>query len=154
MRAIALRSDEVVGVAGFLLPGTHVDVLVTYHDSAHPDPVTATVLQDAEILAAGHQVQPDPSGKPVSVDVVTLLLSPEDAEKAVLAAAQGNIHFVLRNGGDHGAADAPPLGLGQLTGPVTAKSALRIPLRHQAPAPRPWVVETMMGEKRSTESFN
>jgi pilus assembly protein CpaB len=98
MRAIALRSDEVVGVAGFLMPGTHVDVLVTYHDTSHPDPLTATVLQDSEVLAAGHQVQPDPSGKPATVDVVTLLLSPEDAEKAVLASAQGNIHFVLRNG--------------------------------------------------------
>ena len=154
MRAIALRSDEVVGVAGFLLPGTHVDVLVTYHESGHPDPVTATVLQDAEVLAAGHQVQPDPSGKPVSVDVVTLLLSPENSEKAVLAAAQGNINFVLRNGGDHAPTEAPPLGVGQLTGPVLGKSALRIPLRHKAPAPQPWVVETMMGEKRSTESFN
>jgi len=64
MRAIALRSDEVVGVAGFLMPGTHVDVLVTYTDNTHPEPVTATVLQDSEVLAAGHQVQPDPPASP------------------------------------------------------------------------------------------
>jgi pilus assembly protein CpaB len=85
MRAIALKSDEVVGVAGFLLPGTHVDVLVTLRDNTGPGPVTATALQDVEVLAAGHQYQPDPSGKPTSVDVVTLLLKPQDAEKAVLA---------------------------------------------------------------------
>src|SRR5579875_1505790 len=154
MRAIALRSDEIVGVAGFLLPGSHVDVIVTYHDSSHPDPVTATVLQDAEVLAAGHQVQPDPAGKPISVDVVTLLLSPEDAEKAVLATAQGQIHFVLRNGGDHGQDNAKPLALGQLVALPSGKAPLRIPLKSKAPAPQPWVVETLMGQKRSTQSFN
>jgi len=153
MRAIALRSDEVVGVAGFLLPGTHVDVLVTYHDGNHPDPITATVLQDSEVLAAGHQVQPDPSGKPATVDVVTLLLSPEDAEKAVLASAQGNIHFVLRNGGDHVAGGATPLTLEQLASLPNARPATGHHV-DRAPAPRPWVVETLMGNKRSTDSFN
>src|SRR5579875_1607701 len=140
MRAIALRSDEIVGVAGFLLPGSHVDVIVTYHDSSHPDPVTATVLQDAEVLAAGHQVQPDPSGKPISVDVVTLLLSPEDAEKAVLATAQGQIHFVLRNGGDHGQDNATPVALPQLaylpSGRVVEQHRAAV---RKADAPAPWV---------------
>jgi pilus assembly protein CpaB len=156
MRAIALRSDEVVGVAGFLMPGTHVDVLVTYKDDSSPEPVTATVLQDAEVLAAGHQVQPDPSGKPVSVDVVTLLLSPEEAEKAVLASEKGTIHFVLRNGGDHTQAGAAPVDLNQLASLPSSK-----PLHSGEPrsseirstAPKPWVVETMMGDKRSTASF-
>ncbi|MFY9744840.1 MAG: Flp pilus assembly protein CpaB [Acidobacteriaceae bacterium] len=155
MRAIALRSDEVVGVAGFLMPGTHVDVLVTYTDNNHPDPVTATVLQDAEVLAAGHQVQPDPSGKPVSVDVVTLLLSPEEAEKAVLASEKGTIHFVLRNGGDHGASAAAPVALAQLASlPSTTKGAPPVPEVHKPHAPKPWVVETLLGDKRSAVSFN
>lgn len=157
MRAIALRSDEVVGVAGFLMPGTHVDVLVTYHDTTHPDPLTATVLQDAEVLAAGHQVQPDPTGKPASVDVVTLLLAPEDAEKAVLASAQGSIHFVLRNGGDHEQADAKPVALGQLASVPSAKPAvasLPVVKKPKAPESKPWVVETLLGTKSSTESFN
>jgi pilus assembly protein CpaB len=157
MRAIALKSDEVVGVAGFLMPGTHVDVLVTYRDDAHPEPVTATVLQDTEVLAAGHQVQPDPSGKPVSVDVVTLLLSPEDAEKAVLASEKGTIHFVLRNGGDHGQAGAMPVALAQLAALPSVKGAAAAPKvvgEGRKPAPKAWVVETMMGDKRSTASFN
>jgi pilus assembly protein CpaB len=160
MRAIALRSDEVVGVAGFLMPGTHVDVLVTYRDTGHPDPLTATVLQDAEVLAAGHQVQPDPSGKPASVDVVTLLLSPEDAEKAVLATAQGTIHFVLRNGGDHEQADAKPVALAQLASVPASKPPEAGPLaapvarRPKVSEAKPWVVETLMGAKSSTESFN
>lgn len=152
MRAIALSSNEVVGVAGFLLPGTHVDVLVTYHDQVHPDPVTATVLQDAEVLAAGHQVQPDPTGKPMTVDVVTLLLDPQDAEKAVLASAQGSIHFVLRNGGDHTEAKTTPLALPQLA-PVSG-GVREHHSEARATGPAPWVVETMLGGKRTTASFN
>lgn len=152
MRAIALSSNEVIGVAGFLMPGTHVDVLVTYHDESHPDPVTATVLQDAEVLAAGHQVQPDPTGKPMTVDVVTLLLSPEDAEKAVLASSQGSIHFVLRNGGDHIEAKTTPLALPELAPVSGAVHEHRSVARATGPAP--WVVETMLGGKRTTASFN
>lgn len=153
MRAIALRSDEVVGVAGFLLPGTHVDVLVTYRDSSHPEPVTATVLQDAAVLAAGHQYQPDPSGKPTSVDVVTLLLTPEDAEKAVLASSQGSIHFVLRNGSDRAHADTTPIRLSQLAvlQPAGAPQAPHQPAQRIA---KPWIVETLSGNKVSRESFN
>ncbi len=159
MRAMALKSDEVVGVAGFLLPGTHVDVLVTYTDQNHPNDgtVTATVLQDAEVLAAGHQVQPDPTGKPVTVDVVTLLLSPENAEKAALASEKGTIRFVLRNGGDHTEAKASPVDLGELASLPNSHPASEhhfVARKAGVPEPQPWVVETMMGTKRSTASFN
>lgn len=156
MRAIALSSNEVVGVAGFLMPGTHIDVLVTYTDQNHPQPVTATVLQDVEVLAAGHQVQPDPTGKPVPVDVVTVLLSPEDAEKATLASEKGMIRFVLRNGGDHKTAGAPPVSMEELASLPESRpqSGNPAPRRYEGhPAPKPWVVETLMGDKRSTASF-
>lgn len=151
MRAIALRSDDVVGVDGFMLPGTHVDVLVTYHEGNAPMPITATVLQDVEVLATGHQTQPDPSGKPANVDVVTLLLSPADSEKAVLAAAQGSIHFILRNGRDTANAVAAPMDVSQLSG---APATPAHPHRAMPPPPKPWVVETWMGNKRTTESFH
>ena len=105
MRALALRSDEVVGVAGFLFPGSHVDVLVTYRSETAPEPATATVLQNVEVLAAGSQVQPNLDGKPSSVNVVTVLVTPNDAERVVLASTQGTIHFVLRNSEDHGQVD-------------------------------------------------
>ena len=100
MRAISVRSDEVVGVAGFLLPGAHVDVLMTFHSAIAPEPQTLTVLQDVVVLAVGQQTHPQPDGKPISVNVVTLLLKPEDAEKVVLATSLGVIYFVLRNGAD------------------------------------------------------
>src|SRR5579875_3213505 len=107
MRAIALHTDDVIAVGGFIFPGSHVDVLVTYRNPDNPQPITATVLQNALVLATGHQTQPDPQGKPTTVNIVTLLLSPEDAERAVLASTQGTIHFVLRNGADE-QKDAPP----------------------------------------------
>jgi len=154
MRAIALRSDEVIGVAGFLMPATHVDVLVTYRAPNNQDPITATVLQDAEVLAVGHELQPDPSGKPANVDVITLLLTPQDAEKAVLASSQGTIHFVLRNGRDNVAAATVPVNLDELSGLPATKHGVAVPAHHAAPKPKPWVVETMLGTKRSMDSFN
>jgi pilus assembly protein CpaB len=158
MRAIALRSDEVVGVAGFLSPGSHLDVLVTYRSDKSPEPTTMTVLQNAEVLATGHQVQPDPEGKPAPVTVVTLLLKPEDAERAVLASTQGTIHFVLRSGSDKAIAHETPIMLSQLGGtpsdapaPAAAPhvSTVRAP-HHAAPT---FVVETIMGDKESTAKF-
>ena len=140
MRAISVRSDEVVGVAGFLLPGTHVDVLLTYHSDKSPDPRTATVLQDVVVLAAGQQIRPDPEGKPTSDNnVVTLLLKPEDSEKLVLATSLGAIHFVLRNGADKEQMASSSVGLDELTG-----ARLRLPrpkrpsLQHRAASPIKW----------------
>ena len=123
MRAISVRSDEVVGVAGFLLPGTHVDVLMTYHSALAPEPQTLTVLQDVVVLAAGQQIHPEADGKPISVNVVTLLLKPEDAEKVVLATSLGAIYFVLRNGADTEQALSPPVGLNQLAGAAASPAA-------------------------------
>ena len=114
LRAVALRSDEVVGVAGFVVPGSHLDVLVTYQAGGTPEPLTATVLQDVVVLAAGHQLEPDPTGKTSDVAIVTLLLTPEQSKRAVLASTQGAIHFVLRNGGDSSVSSDPPIALSQL----------------------------------------
>ena len=154
MRAIALRSDEIVGVAGFLIPGSHVDVLVTYHGSASPEPVTATVLQNSEVIAAGHQVEPDPEGKPAAVTVVTLLLTPEDSARAVLASSQGTIHFILRNGADQGRTHAAPLSLAELSGgappPVKLPPVANVSpaTRIHAPVQEPQI-ETILGESSS-----
>ena len=101
MRATSVKSDEIVGVAGFLFPGSHVDVLVTLRSDGLAAPATQIVLQDVEVLTVGQKLEPDPQGKPDTVSVVTLLLTPEDSQKLVLAASQGSIQFVLRNGADH-----------------------------------------------------
>jgi len=151
MRGVSVRSDEVVGVAGFLFPGSHVDVLVTLKSDRTPNPETQIVLQDVEVLTAGQTMEPDPQGKPQTVNVVTVLLTPPDAEKLVLAASQGSIEFVLRNGADRGTVKIPPMQVTSLAGmPAPVPRAAG----HAAPrAKEPYVVETIMGDKHVNAQF-
>src|SRR5581483_9684741 len=95
MRAISIRTNDVVGVAGLLYPGSHVDVLLTYRPDTASAPLTQTILQNVQVLTAGQTLEPDPKGRPATVNVVTLLLSPRDAQKLVLATQQGSVQFVL-----------------------------------------------------------
>jgi pilus assembly protein CpaB len=157
MRAISLRSDEIVGVAGFLQPGTHVDVLVTLR-SVGPtqEPVTSTVLQDVEVLAAGQKMQPDPEGKPTTTTVVTLLVKPEDAEKVVLASSMGSVHFILRNGTDRETVDGQPVQLSALggTAPVAPAPAAKLETKRvSVEVAKPYSVETILGAKQKMDSF-
>ena len=153
MRGVSVRSDEVVGVAGFLFPGSHVDVLVTLKSDRTPNPETQIVLQDVEVLTAGQTMEPDPQGKPQTVNVVTVLLTPQDAEKLVLAASQGSIEFVLRNGADKGTVKAPPIQITSLAG--APAPVLRSSGGHAAVprAKEPYVVETIMGDKHVNAQF-
>lgn len=167
MRAVALRSDDIVGVAGFLMPGSHVDVLASLQVKTKEDtvPVTVTILQNAEVVTTGHQIQPDPEGKPATVNVVTLLLSPEDAERAVFATQQGPIHFVLRSGTDkEQASTGPPMQLASLvsgmakvglggTAPAAAAPRPRPAPVRVAPPPATFTVETVSGDKSTTDTF-
>src|SRR5438445_8935516 len=117
MRATAVRSNEIVGVAGFLFPGSHVDIITTYtapSGTGGPQQVSETALQDVEVLSTGTSVEPDPQGKPQTVNVVTLLLSPGDSQKMLLASAQGSIQFVLRSGVDRDVVQIPPIKVEQL----------------------------------------
>jgi pilus assembly protein CpaB len=156
MRATSIRSNDVVGVAGFLYPGSHVDVLLTYHADNSPTPLTQTILQDVTVLTAGQTLEPDPKGKPQTVNVVTLLLDPHDSQKLVLASQQGSVQFVLRNGADQNRPDSKPVFASQLiadNAPPSTKPHLAI----AAPkAPRPpdlYAVETIAGDKHSVEKF-
>ena len=154
MRAASVRSDEVVGVAGFLFPGSHVDVLVTLRGDSVPHPETQIVLQDVEVLTAGQKIEPEPGGRAETVGVVTLLLTPAEAQMVVLASTQGSIHFVLRNGADRGHVTSLPISVAQLSG-----GGSRIGSTANAAAParmtqKPtYVVETILGDKRATSEF-
>jgi len=98
MRAMSVRVDEVIGVAGFVLPDTHVDVLLTLDKGENrPQSLTRTILQNVTVLAAGQQVQRDKEGKPQTVTVITLLVTLDDAELLVLAGKEGRIQLALRN---------------------------------------------------------
>ena len=145
MRAVALRSDEIVGVAGFLIPGSRLDVLVTYSPD-HVDPMTATVLENALVIATGHQIEPDPTGKTPDATVVTLLLTPEQAQRAVLASTQGAIHFVLRNGGDSGPSADIPVQLSQLSSraPLVRRRVVHPLLTKTISVAKPREIETIL----------
>jgi pilus assembly protein CpaB len=159
MRATAVKSDEVVGVGGFLYPGSHVDVLATYNQQGTAGPLTVTVLQNVEVLTAGQTIQPDPQGKPQTVNVVTLLLSPDDSQKLLLTSTQGAIQFVLRSGVDQKKVDLMPTHLDELipsAKPVvtTPKSAPRLtPKLAPAPPPPVFVLEVIQGTQRTEQKF-
>jgi pilus assembly protein CpaB len=100
MRAMAVRVNEIIGVAGFVLPGMRVDVLVTGHPPAGAGDVTTTVLQNITVLSAGQQMQADNRGQAINATVVNVLVTPEQAEILTLAGNEGRIALVLRNATD------------------------------------------------------
>jgi len=157
MRAVSVRSNDVVGVAGFLYPGSRVDVLVTSKVENSPLPMTQTILPNVEVLVAGQKIEPDPTGKPETVNVVTLLLKPEDGEKLVLASTQGAIQFVLRNGADQMSPETRPVDMADLmTGgrkPILEK---RVGVKAPPRVVKAAVfheVETISGGKKSVDKF-
>jgi pilus assembly protein CpaB len=98
MRALAIRVDDVVGVSGFVIPGTRVDVLLTMAKSpGSNETMTRILMQNVPTIAAGQTIQRDAEGKPISVPVITVLVTPEQAETLVLAGKEGRIQMALRN---------------------------------------------------------
>ena len=120
MRACAVRVDEVVGVAGFVTPGMRVDVLVSGNPpgaGAADGVVTKTILQNIQVLSAGTDIQRDAEGKARQVQVVNLLVTPEQAEMLSLASNSLKIQFVLRNPLDTQIAKVPTTAMSTLLGP-------------------------------------
>lgn len=97
MRAVSVRVNDVVAVAGFVIPGTRVDVLLTGTPAGGKEPVTTTVLENALVLAAGQRLEHSPAGDPQTVPVITLQVTPDDAQKLTLATSEGRIQLALRN---------------------------------------------------------
>jgi pilus assembly protein CpaB len=154
MRAAAVITNELNNVSGFLFPGSHVDVLVTFRAENGRDSMTTTALQNIEVLSAGEKLQPDPSGKPQNVKVVTLLLTPNDAERLALASNQGTVQFVLRNASDQAQAQQRPVNVKDLQG--NAAPAVSVGMRKAAAPPKSasvYEVETFDGAKKGVVKF-
>ncbi len=100
MRAVSVRVNDVAGVAGFVLPGMRVDVLVTGRPPTSDGTFTSTCLQNILVLSAGQTMQADSRGQAMPAPTVTLLGTPDQAEILTLANQEGHIHLVLRNGSD------------------------------------------------------
>jgi pilus assembly protein CpaB len=110
MRAAAVKVNDVVGVAGFVTPGMHVDVLITGNPpgaNVSQGSQARTLLQNIDVLSAGTDIQRDAEGKPQQVQVVNLLVTPEQAELLSLASNETHIQLVLRNPLDNKLAKPP-----------------------------------------------
>jgi pilus assembly protein CpaB len=158
MRAVSVKVDEVVGVAGFVLPGTRVDVLATLTSSSGRDEAaTRVILQNVQTLAAGQTIQRDAEGKPQTVTVITLLVDPDQAEKLTLAATEGAIQLALRNTLDMGQVATQGADAGNLVEASTATTTPARPAVSTAPrAPRraPGTsVITYNGAERTVTTF-
>src|SRR6202167_4081251 len=118
MRAVTLRVNDVTGIAGFVLPGMRVDVLVTGHPPNSDSQVTATPvqLQNLLVLSAGTVMQPDAKGQAMPAQTVTLLGTPEQAETLTLASDDAHIQLVLRNGSDQSIEKTPGRDASELYG--------------------------------------
>lgn len=164
MRAISVKVDDVVGVAGFAEPGAHVDVVVTI--SQRDESVSRVVVSNVQVLAAGtraDQAQPA-DGKVVPSSVVTLLVSPGDAERISLASSIGRIMLTLRHPLDTEVSDTTGTRVATLLGapapppPSTAAPRVAVarapkpaPAEPPPPPPPPYTVETIRAAKRTAE---
>ena len=96
-RAIAVKGDKVIGIAGFINPGNRVDVLVTIEDPQKKEERTKTILENIMVMATGTQIEKNEKGEPSPVDVYTLAVTPEEGETLSLAANQGKLQLALRS---------------------------------------------------------
>ena len=156
MRACAVRVDEVVGVAGFVTPGMRVDVLVSgvppNTQGGTQETQTRTILQNIEVLSAGTDIQKDAEGKPQQVQVVNLLVTPEQAQILALAANQMRIQLVLRNPLDTTVTPVPETAMANLFGdkPAPKPNVVRKP---KAAAPAPFTITVINGQQKSEQKF-
>ena len=161
MRACAIKVDEVVGVAGFVTPGMHVDVLASGDPPGNPDPnmgtKVKTLLQNIEVLSAGTDIQKDAEGKPQQVHVVNLLVSPEQAELLSLASSHAQIQLVLRNPLDTKTTEVKTTGLGNIFSEGDAAAAVKTSAhrggRPAKPVVRTISIEVINGTQRSEKKF-
>jgi pilus assembly protein CpaB len=150
MRAVAVRVNDVVGVAGFVVPGMRVDILISGNppnNNASQGSLTRTLLQNIEVLSAGQDFKKDNEGKPLGVGVVNLLVTPEQAEMLSLASNQTTIQLVLRNPLDTQVAKTPGTAVVELFAvngphkrPEPQKVYIKSPVKF-APLPPPAPVE-------------
>jgi pilus assembly protein CpaB len=153
-RALSVEVDEVIGVAGFVLPGTRVDVVATLMPGTNrSETVSRTILQNIEVLTADQSYQKDTGGEPVLVTVVTLLVDPDEGEALTLASTEGKIQLALRNTLDVDSISTGGARIQALVG-GSVRSPSATPTGSRRPPPAPTVVETYKGGNRTLLMFN
>jgi pilus assembly protein CpaB len=152
MRAVAVKVNEVIGVAGFVIPGTRVDVILSGSpDHGREAEMSKTIIENVEVLASGKNTARDGEGKPLDSQVVTLLVTPQDSQKLALASAEGTIQLALRNPLDITLTNPEAVSRLNLYGkPEPQSSAAQAPVPMRVPAPRPVVVAAPVPPKAET----
>ena len=158
MRAISIKVNEVVGVAGFVVPGTRVDVLATVSRVAGGT-MSKAVVSNAQVLTAGtrYDLETSRSGEPLPSSVVTLMVTPEEAERIALASNEGALVLTLRNPLDTKPTDTEGIRTAALMGQtppppvIVQRQGRRVAVRPAPVAPKPYMVETIRGGTRSQE---
>jgi pilus assembly protein CpaB len=161
MRAVSVRVNEVVAVAGFVVPGTRVDVLLTGNPAGGNEPQTNTVLENVAVIAAGQRLERNAAGDPQTTPVITLLVSPDDAQKLTLASSQGHIQLALRNPVDTRKEDLAAMkanglyrNLNPVASPPSRPKTVKGPKVQSPPAPPgPYKVEVIRGNKVDETKF-
>lgn len=162
MRAISVKVNEVIGVAGFVVPGSRVDVLVTVDEANGRGGMARAVVSNVAVLTAGtryDQEKAQADGKAIPTTVVTLLATPDDAERITLASSEGKIMLTLRNPLDTAPTETQGIRMGSLTGapaPPPVEKTVKgrrviVTPPPPPPPPAPYTVETIRAAKRSTE---
>jgi pilus assembly protein CpaB len=158
MRAVSVRVNDVVSVAGFVQPGTRVDVLATGNQGGSNERQTITVLENVAVIAVGGSLSERLGGEQ-NAPVITLLVSPDDAQKLALASQEGRIQLALRNPldtkkGSIGATRTSSLYPGDKLPTTEPKPKIRkMAAKGPAPAPAPYQVEMIRGSKRDETKF-
>ncbi len=158
MRAVSVRVNDVVSVAGFVQPGSHVDVLATGQGGGN-DRQTTTVLENVLVLAVGKSLDRNPLADAQTAPVITLAVSPDDAQKLALVSQEGRIQLSLRNPmdtrkGGIGATRTSSLYLGEKPVATEPKpKAHKVVAKGPTPPPAPYQVEMIRGSKRDETKF-
>jgi pilus assembly protein CpaB len=161
MRAMSVKVNEVIGVAGFVVPGTRVDVVVVIRQ--RDESMSRVVVGNVQVLTAGTKIDQENSkdGKPIPSTVVTLLVSPQDAERIALAQSEGQIMLALRNPLDVAPSETRGVRTSSLMGgattnvevkPAVVRSKVVAPVAPvTAPVARIYAVEAIRAAKRTEE---
>lgn len=158
MRAISVKVNDVIGVAGFVVPGTRVDVVVTRREAR--DSMARVVVSNVEVLAAGTKYDQDKAredGDPVRSTVITLLVTPPDAERIALAGNEGQIMLALRNPLDVQPTETAGIRMASLMGAPDPPPVRRTVRNRQVvvtpPPPQPYIIEAIRAAKRTQETI-
>lgn len=159
MRAVSVRVNDVVSVAGFVQPGSRVDVLLTGTSATGAERQATTVLTNVAVIAVGKNLERAAGGEAVAAPVITLLVSPDDAQKLALAVLEGRIQLALRNPLDThqpeiaATRESSLYPAGQAPAATQAKPKIRKAAAPAAPPPPPaFTVEVIRGSKRDDTS--